>query len=170
MRLRGVQGCVSTHGYLSGVAGTLALVSIMACSATELPPVYGETPIDASLIKVIADPGQFDHRIVRMIGYCVIEFEGNALYLHREDYEQGITKNGIWLALPEQLPPERKELAGRVSEKYCLVEGRIAAGATGHMGGWSAEIGEITRLDFWSSGAEHAGRLKPPPPPPSATP
>jgi hypothetical protein len=30
-----------------------------------------------------------------------LSFEGNAIYLHREDFDHGIGKNGLWVAIPE---------------------------------------------------------------------
>jgi hypothetical protein len=54
-------------------------------------------PLDVSMIQLIARPDDFDGEYVRVIGFYRHEFEGNALYLHREDYEQGLTKNGLWM-------------------------------------------------------------------------
>ena len=54
-------------------------------------------PLDVSMIQLIARPIDFDGEYVRVIGFYRHEFEGNALYLHREDYEQGLTSNGVWM-------------------------------------------------------------------------
>lgn len=148
------------------VAWLAPLLLLTGCSQAELPPVHGSEPIDTSLVRILADPGQFEGRVVRVIGFCSIEFEGNALYLHREDYEQGISKNGVWLSLGNELPSAREDLASSVHEKYCIVEGRVTARDTGHLGMSSGAIRDITRLDFWSSGGDHERSRRPPPPPP----
>lgn len=45
---------------------------------------YPPEPRDVSLVQLIANPGDFHGGLVRVIGFCRLEFEGNALYLHRE--------------------------------------------------------------------------------------
>jgi hypothetical protein len=39
----------------------------------------------------------FDGKLVRVIGFLRLEFEGNVLYLHREDYIHSILGNGVWV-------------------------------------------------------------------------
>ena len=58
---------------------------------------------DVSLIQLIAQPEKFEGTRVRLIGFLRIEFEGNAIYLHREDFDHGIAKNGLWVDLPIDL-------------------------------------------------------------------
>lgn len=73
-------------------------------------------PLDVSMIQLIARPSDFDGEYVRVIGFYRHEFEGNALYLHREDYERGLPKNGLWMdGKPEH------------NMTYVLVEGRFNA-------------------------------------------
>lgn len=60
-------------------------------------PGPDDTVQDVSLIQLIAQPEKFEGKRVRFIGFLRIEFEGNAIYLHREDFDHGITKNGLWL-------------------------------------------------------------------------
>ena len=52
---------------------------------------------DVSIVQVISNPPEFDGKRVRFIGFARIEFEGDAIYLHREDYEYGIARDAIWL-------------------------------------------------------------------------
>jgi hypothetical protein len=161
------------RGFASLLGGALLypLLLLPGCAQAELPPVYGSEPIETSLVRVLADPGQFEGKLVRAIGFCSVEFEGNALYMHREDYEQGISKNGVWLSLGDARAPERVALAKKVHRKYCLVEGRVTAREHGHLGMFSGAIGDITRLDFWSSGEPNERSRQPlPPPRPSSAP
>jgi hypothetical protein len=56
------------------------------------------TPLEAegvSLVQLIANPSVYQGKLVRVIGFCQLEFEGDALFLHREDFEQGLTKNAL---------------------------------------------------------------------------
>jgi hypothetical protein len=101
---------------------------------------------DVSLVELIARPERYDRKPVRVIGYAHFEFEGNGLYLHREDYERAISKNGIWLA-----PPESVSGAVTPSDRYVIVEGTFHARDKGHMGMWSGALTQVTRLEPWES-------------------
>ena len=98
------------------------------------------------LLRLIATPERFDGVLVRTIGFLWLEFEGDALYLHREDYENGITKQSVWLDLPSAQSAEQRRLRGN----YVLVEGVFVAGRSGHLGLHAGEIGKINRLELWS--------------------
>jgi len=103
--------------------------------------------VDVSLINLIATPREFDGKQVRVIGFARLEFEGNAIYLHREDYLQGITKNGLWLDV-ERLP---KKSSASVNNRYVIVEGVFSMTDKGHLGLWSGSIQKVTRMDLWSA-------------------
>jgi hypothetical protein len=101
--------------------------------------------VSVSLVALVATPERFAGRCVRTIGYMHLEFEGNGLYIHRDDYRQDIYKNGVWLdveALPRGSRPE-------INDRYVIVEGIVDAASHGHMGAWSASIRDISRLDPW---------------------
>lgn len=36
-----------------------------------------------------------------------MEFEGNVIYLHDEDFRHGLTKNGLWVDLPKDLTQDQ---------------------------------------------------------------
>jgi hypothetical protein len=96
------------------------------------------SPLEVSMIQLIARAADFDGEYVRVFGFYNHEFEGTALYLHREDFEQHLSRNAIWMA-------------GRAAddERYILVEGRFNARSRGHMGLFSGEIVDITRTVAW---------------------
>src|SRR4051812_30757429 len=56
-----------------------------------------------SLIELIARPELYDGKRVRVAGFADLEFEGNSLYLSREDYVQMLTRNGVWLDASDSL-------------------------------------------------------------------
>ena len=104
-------------------------------------------PVDVSLISLIATPREFDGKQVRVIGFARLEFEGNAIYLHREDYLQGVTKNGLWL----DVEGVRKKSAASANNRYVIVEGVFSMTDKGHLGLWSGSIQKVTRMDPWSA-------------------
>jgi hypothetical protein len=100
--------------------------------------------VDVSLISLIAAPKDFDGKRVRLIGYVRLEFEGDSIYLHKEDALRGILKNGLWL----DVDLDEKQTA-RVNNGYAIVEGVFSMGEKGHLGSWSGSIKNVTRLDPW---------------------
>jgi hypothetical protein len=104
-------------------------------------------PLSVSLLQLIATPDAFDGNDVRVHGFVCIEHEGTAVYLHREDSEHMLTKNGLWLAANDSTPKGSKE--AQVKDRYALIEGRFTAKKKGHRGLWSGSIEDITRMEPW---------------------
>ena len=77
-----------------------------------------------------------------------MEFEGNAIYLTQEDYEHGLTSNGLWLSFSDDFLQTHKDIQ-QFDKKYCLVEGIFSASHKGHLGLWSGAVENITRLQIW---------------------
>lgn len=102
-----------------------------------------------SLIALIANPTAFDAQHIQVLGFLRLEFEGDALYLDRESWRAGISRNGIWVDRPPSL--SRAE-ALRLSNHYALLEGTFRAGDGGHMNQFSGALGDITRLEPWDTG------------------
>ena len=102
---------------------------------------------DVSIIKLLANPTKYDGKRVRIIGFLRLEFEGNAIYLHQEDFEHAISKNAIWIDLPVDLS---KKQTAEVNNKYVICQGIFRSGDHGHMGMFSGSLTNITRLESWS--------------------
>jgi hypothetical protein len=102
-------------------------------------------PIEVSLITLIATPADFDGKQVRVKGFARVEFEGNAIYLHRDDYLHGITKNGLWL----DLEMSSSKSASSANKRYVLIEGVFSMKEQGHFGMWSGSIKHVTRIQPW---------------------
>jgi hypothetical protein len=122
---------------------TLLFLLSLICSFT-LPLVAAE-PVDVSLIQLIANPKDYDGKIVRVIGFAKLEFEGDAIYFHEDDYKHSISKNGLWIDVSEDMLKRKAKL----DRKYVLIEGQFDAKMTGHMGLWSGSIHKITRCEAW---------------------
>ena len=107
---------------------------------------YGsEEPVDVSMLQLIATPEKYQGKLVRAIAFLRIEFEGNALYLHKEDYDHRIAKNAIWL----QLSHDAMLKAEGISNQYVIVEGHFDGQQKGHMGLFSGTLSDVIRLDPW---------------------
>jgi hypothetical protein len=98
---------------------TVLLAGTMAGSSQQgEPPNKGE-PINISMVALLSSPERYDGKLVRTIGFLHLEFEGNALYLHEEDYLHRITKNALELSLSK----EQEERYKRLSTKYVVIDG-----------------------------------------------
>lgn len=104
---------------------------------------------EVSLISLIANPEKYNKRHVRVIGYLNIEFEGNGLYFHKEDYNRSIEKNGLWVEMSRDsiFSPQVK----KCNRNYVLIEGTFDSENTGHRGMWSGSLKDIKRLEVWQS-------------------
>jgi hypothetical protein len=121
---------------LAGLAILLAGVASASWSRSD------DRPIEASLIQIIANPKDFDGKLVRVQGFVRLEHEGTAVYLHREDWEHSLYRNGLWIEADEDPPKE-----GSVNNSYALIEGVFRASPKGHMGLWSGSIDKISRME-----------------------
>lgn len=110
-------------------------------------PIEAEEPADVTLVQLIANPEKFDGKLVRVIGFLRLEFEGNVLYLHREDYENAILGDGIWVDTTPEIMKQSKTL----NMRYVLLVGIFSANDRGHMGMWSGTIKKIRRAELWRS-------------------
>lgn len=81
-----------------------------------------------SLVQLIAVPERYDRTRVAVMGYAWIENEGDALYLHEEDFRRRITKNAIALEFPDGNASIVKH-----SGRHVIVLGRFTASRLGHM-------------------------------------
>ena len=103
---------------------------------------HSADPEIVSLIRLIAAPHEYDGKRIVVIGVPRIDFESYGLYLHKEDFDQGLTKNALWIVVPNDKDAEWKALEGQ----YVLVDGIFSAQNTGHMGMYSGAISKITRF------------------------
>ena len=101
-----------------------------------------QNAIPVSLITLIANPDRYEGKVVRVNGFVQLEFEGNAIYLHEEDFRRAITDNALWLEVPQGF-------RGYEAGSYAIVEGTFTAKHHGHMGGFSGGITNVTRLEPW---------------------
>lgn len=119
---------------------TLTVVLICICGAARSTELR-----DVSMIQLISNPQQYDGTPVRLIAFLNLEFEGDALYLHQEDFKKSISSNGIWISLTDQQMRTSKKLCGG----YVLVEGTFSAMDRGHLKMFSGSIKQVTRIQSW---------------------
>jgi len=106
-------------------------VGLSPLGAAEIKPAtHRENVLKVSMVQLIANPAAYDGRLVRFHGYVNLEFEGNAVYLHRDDYEQAIFENGFSLG---DVSACMKLDGTRFKQGYAVVVGRFSSSEHGHM-------------------------------------
>lgn len=118
--------------------------------------VWAQSPHEVSMIQLIANPQSLDGNKVRVIGFVHMEFEGNAVYLHREDFERSIAKNGLSINLSDSQSRRWREL----NNQYVIIEGTFSYGEKGHFESWSGSLQDITRLTAWSVNRSRKAPMK----------
>jgi hypothetical protein len=153
---------------------TILLASIFLCFGTIVAQQSNEGyfvpgPIEearvpnVSIIQLIANPQLYEGKRVRIVGYLHLEFEGDAIYFHREDIEHGISENAIWINTPKALTKEQRDA---LNNGYVICTGVFISKRRGHTGLFSGELSNINRIEPWTMGPEPP---PPPPPPPSVS-
>jgi len=99
-----------------------------------------------SIVRLIANPEQYDGKKIQVIGYCHLEFEGDALYLNKDDFDYDIKKNAIWLTIDVKHPEESNLIM--LNNHYVLIEGTFDSHNHGHMDACYGSIKDITHLEL----------------------
>jgi hypothetical protein len=122
-------------------------ICLFLLTALLFAQVKAQEPLDVTMVQLIANPEKFDGKLIRVIGFMRLEFEGNVLYLHREDYENALLGNGIWVDVTPEITKQKETL----NMHYVLLEGIFSSSDRGHLGMWSGTIKTIRRAELWRS-------------------
>ena len=135
----------------SSESAVRAQVALTLESVQSFEQKMGTHAENVSIIELLADPLKYDRKQVQVIGFLRLEFEGDALYLHREDFDHAIYKNAVWIVRPSDL--SEKQMI-EVDKKYVICEGTFMARDRGHMGMFSGSLTHITWLKPWANEAQ----------------
>lgn len=102
-----------------------------------------------SLIRLIATPEKYDGKVIQVEGFLNLEFEGDAIYLHREDYENSLCENGFWVDFSDKIKSTKK--LNNYNKKYVIIIGTFDMKSHGHGGLFGGTIKNISRLDIWGN-------------------
>ena len=102
-------------------------------------------PQEVSLVQLIANPDRFEGRPVTVIGYFHLGFEHSALYLNKDDYQNDIRPNSLWVDSTRPI---------EINDGYVLATGIFTQTLKGHLGAWPGSICNVTDIAKWP-GHEH---------------
>lgn len=107
------------------------LLLLLAITQIGAAPAPVETPVSVPLVAVLANPERFDGKLVTVEGFLNLEFEGDAIYQSRSDFDAMLLRNAVWVDGPKfEEPAARRILSGR----HVNLTGRFNARMHGHMG------------------------------------
>jgi hypothetical protein len=111
-----------------------ALLIVLAVSCA-----FADTAEQVSIIHLIANPARYHGKRVIISGFLNMEFEGNAIYLHRDDYAFSQYGNGLWCSID-------MEKYEKYNRRYVVLEGTFNGKMKGHLGMWSGSVERISRV------------------------
>ena len=124
----------------------LFVLILLGCSKDDPSPEFDSYP-EVSLIRLIANPDDYQGRKVLTSGYLHLEFEGNSLYLDETHARVGLYRNAIWFNYPEDIASQIQPF----SDKYVSIYGKFShdSRGDGHMGLWSGTIEISSTNEVW---------------------
>ena len=108
-----------------------------------------------SMINLIATPEKYHGKKVMVEGFLHVQFEDNVIYMHKDDGDYLMGKNGLWVSYakePSLEPLCEKQFAALARKltyfngRYVLIRGTFNMERKGHMGATSGTIEEVTRV------------------------
>jgi len=81
-----------------------------------------------------------------VIGFMHMEFEGDVVYAHREDWVSNLIPNGVALDVPKSSFSSWM----KINNNYVAIQGTFSASERGHLALRAGTLTKITRLVKWS--------------------
>ena len=123
------------------------LVMLLIAAVVGLPvAVSAAMPERVSIIQLIVDPGAYDGKQVRVVGYARLKGEYAAVYLGEQDGAHEVYQNGISLELANKQDLKR---APQLDRRYVYIEGVFHASVNTEGFLFSGTIDNITRFELW---------------------
>jgi len=117
------------------IAIAILLVSVMAGPSYSQPMEKSEK---VSIIQLLANPEKYEGKLVQLTGYVHLEFEGNAIWLHKDDFQNSIYSNALWIHVTTCVDWDGKPMSG-----YASLMGRFTAKSHGHGRLWPGVISQV---------------------------
>jgi len=122
--------------------GTLLAIFLFPYAEKYYRIIYSRvlaSPLQISLVQLMATPEKYHRSFVTVRGWCVIEFEDQRINLTSNRDEWFL---GVWLDLNESQLTQ----VDVAKEGPCIVDGVFRGGVSGHLGLWHAELSPVSRI------------------------
>lgn len=123
------------------------LASALLASSSAAATAQQAEPLDVSVVSLLATPERYDGQRIRTEGFLSVQFENTALWLDRDAWDHGLSRNAIWVDGVYRMNPRARE-DGRLSRRYVDITGRFRAKyQSGHMGAYSGQLEQIEKIE-----------------------
>jgi hypothetical protein len=116
------------------------VIVLVVFFATGVSLLQAAEPTDVRMAQLLSQPQKYHGKSIRVRGFLRLEFEGNALYRHKQDYQQQRYQNSVWVDLIET------KAYMKLNMRYVVIEGIFNAKSRGHLGLFRGTIGRIMRV------------------------
>ena len=117
--------------------------------------------LEVSIIQLIANPAEYHGKKIQIHGVGNLSYEGTSVYLSIDNWYYMSSKNAIWVSMDSEMIDGELwyyingelisyEDAQKYNGKYVLIDGTFDMDETGHRGGFSGMIYDITRFSDFS--------------------
>jgi hypothetical protein len=127
----------------------MAAVLALSCGFAQLALAAGSHTVP--LQQLLADPQRFEGQRVRTTGFLRLEFEANALYLTRDDFNREMRQHAVWLDLSNA---QLRKL-GKLNNGHVVVDGVFSAQYKGHGGKWPGALRPVADVRMWRKPRRH---------------
>ena len=103
-----------------------------------------ETTEFVSLIALVQTPEMYDGADISVVGLCSFLGETHAMWVAVEHYNQGHSRNAVWLELPPEM--DMAQFHGQVM----LIDGTFSAAKRGPGDRFGGAIEGIGRMKVWN--------------------
>lgn len=95
--------------------------------------------------ELIADPQRFEGQRVRVVGFLRLQFDRNALYMTRDDFNNAVVEHALWLDLKNS----QLRSSSKLNNGHVTVEGVFGPADKIHVGKWAGALKEVSSLRMW---------------------
>jgi hypothetical protein len=106
---------------------------------------YAAGPQTVPMQQLLADPQRFEGQRIRTTGFLRLEFEANALYQTREDFNGAVMQHAVWLDLTNA---QLRSLS-KLNNGHVIIDGVFSAQYKGHGGKWPGALTRIAGVRMW---------------------
>lgn len=124
----------------------IGAAAVLAVSAPAIVAGQQQKPVRVSLVQLVATPERYDGKQVSVVGFLVFGFEGDGLYLHKEDYDNGIDANAVRVDRTQDMSRDLEKL----NRNYVQIVGAFRQ--EGSPFGFASEghIVNVQKCELWS--------------------
>jgi hypothetical protein len=107
------------------------------------------------MISLIAHPDSFEGRRVQVQGFVHFDYSDSGIYFDHIQYEHLHLENALYLEVsPDDL--QRLCVSERAQDMYMIVQGTFHRRSSGHLGGYSMMLDDLTRIQpLYDPGHKH---------------